>query len=95
MAVAGHAGLLGFDVTLCDIRPEAVASVQEQGGIAVSGKQEGFAPISLATASPAAVRSTGRADTARASGRRRAARSRRDVGPRAGNRRGGGGEAAS
>jgi nicotinamidase-related amidase len=49
----------------------------------------------IATASPAAVRSTGRADTARASGRRRAARSRRDVGPRAGNRRGGGGEAAS
>lgn len=49
LAVAGHAGLLGHEVVVHDIREEAVAPVGERGGIEVRGKEEGFAPVALAT----------------------------------------------
>ena len=49
LAVAGHAGLRGNEVVVHDIREEAVAPVAERGGIEVRGKEEGFAPVVLAT----------------------------------------------
>lgn len=49
LAVAGHAGLSGSEVVVHDIREEAVGPVGERGGIEVRGKEEGFAPVALAT----------------------------------------------
>jgi opine dehydrogenase len=49
MAIAGHAGLVGCEVTLHDVREEAVAPVRERGGIEVRGKEAGFASVDLAT----------------------------------------------
>jgi opine dehydrogenase len=49
LAVAGHAGLIGCDVAVHDVRPEAVAPVGERGGIEVRGAEEGFAPVASAT----------------------------------------------
>lgn len=49
LAVAGHAGLLGHEVVVHDVREEAVGPVGERGGIEVRGKEEGFAPVALAT----------------------------------------------
>jgi opine dehydrogenase len=48
LAVAGHAGLLGFDVAVHDVRPEAVDVIREQGGIEVRGLEDGFAPVTVA-----------------------------------------------
>lgn len=52
LAVAGYLGLAGHRVNLYDIRPEALAPVQANGGIRVTGKAEGFAPIQRATLDP-------------------------------------------
>ena len=49
LAVAGHAGLLGHEVAVHDVREEAVGPVRERGGIEVRGKEEGFAPVVVAT----------------------------------------------
>lgn len=49
LAVAGHAGLQGFEVTVHDVRPEAVSPVTERGGIVVRGREEGFASVVVAT----------------------------------------------
>ncbi len=49
LAVAGHAGLLGLEVAVHDVRDEAVGPVGERGGIEVRGKEEGFAPVRVAT----------------------------------------------
>jgi len=55
LAVAGHAGLGGHEVRVLDVRPEAVAPIQEAGGIRVTGKEEGFAPVIDASLDPGAV----------------------------------------
>lgn len=55
LAVAAHAGLAGHDVRVLDIRPESVRAIDEAGGIRVTGKEEGFAPVSAASLDPAAV----------------------------------------
>jgi opine dehydrogenase len=49
LAVAGHAGLTGWDVVVHDVREEAVGPVGERGGIEVLGEEEGFAPVAFAT----------------------------------------------
>jgi len=49
LAVAGHAGLIGSEVVVHDVREEAVGPVGERGGIEVRGREEGFAPVELAT----------------------------------------------
>jgi opine dehydrogenase len=49
LAVAGHAGLLGFEVAVHDVRDEAVGPVRERGGIEVRGKEEGSARVVLAS----------------------------------------------
>jgi opine dehydrogenase len=49
LAVAGHAGLTGSEVVVHDVSEEAVGPVRERGGIEVRGKEEGFAPVDLAT----------------------------------------------
>lgn len=49
LAVAGHAGLLGLEVAVHDVLEEAVRPVRERGGIDVRGKEEGFAPVLVAT----------------------------------------------
>jgi opine dehydrogenase len=49
LAVAGHAGLMGLEVAVHDVRDEAVGPVRERGGIEVRGKEEGFAPVVVAT----------------------------------------------
>ena len=49
LAVAGHAGLIGSEVVVHDLREEAVGPVGERGGIEVRGKEEGFAPVEFAT----------------------------------------------
>ena len=55
LAVAGCAALAGHRVSLHDIRPEALALVQERGGIEVTGIVSGHAPVALATADLAAA----------------------------------------
>ena len=49
LAVAGHAGLVGHEVAVHDVREEAVGPVRERGGIEVRGKEEGVAPVVVAT----------------------------------------------
>jgi opine dehydrogenase len=49
LAVAGHAALVGNEVAVHDVREEAVAPVAERGGIEVRGKEQGFAPVAVAT----------------------------------------------
>lgn len=49
MAVAGQAGLRGLEVAVHDVREEAIAPIRERGGIEVRGKEEGFAPVAVAT----------------------------------------------
>jgi opine dehydrogenase len=49
LAVAGHAGLIGSEVVVHDVREEAVGPVGARGGIEVRGKEEGFAPVEFAT----------------------------------------------
>lgn len=49
LAVAGHAGLLGLEVAVHDVREEAVGPVRERGGIEVRGKEEGLARVALAS----------------------------------------------
>jgi opine dehydrogenase len=49
LAVAGHAGLIGSEVVVHDVREDAVGPVGERGGIEVRGKEEGFARVEFAT----------------------------------------------
>jgi opine dehydrogenase len=49
LAVAGHAGLMGWEVVVHDVRGEAVGPVGERGGIEVRGEEDGFAPVEFAT----------------------------------------------
>lgn len=51
-AVAAHAGLAGHEVRVCDVRPDAVDPIAALGGIRVSGREEGFAPVAAATIDP-------------------------------------------
>ncbi len=52
-AVAGHAALLGHEVSVLDVRRDAVDAIAARGGIRVTGKEEGFAPVTVATTEPA------------------------------------------
>jgi opine dehydrogenase len=49
LAIAGHAGLVGCEVAVHDVREEAVAPVRHRGGIEVRGKEAGFVSVDVAT----------------------------------------------
>lgn len=49
LAMAGHLGLMGFDVNLYNRTEERIWPVQQRGGIELIGELEGFGKISLAT----------------------------------------------
>ena len=56
LAVAGHAGLAGHEVSVHDVRPEAVDVLAARGGVEVTGAEEGFAPVAAASLDSAVVR---------------------------------------
>ncbi|MFZ2780489.1 MAG: NAD/NADP octopine/nopaline dehydrogenase family protein [Rectinemataceae bacterium] len=49
LSMAGHLGIMGFDVRLYNRSDEHLAGVRWHGGIEVEGAVEGFGPIKLAT----------------------------------------------
>lgn len=53
LAVAGSVALRGSTVALHDIRPEALAAPELQGGIYMRGLLKGLAPVKLVTMDPA------------------------------------------
>lgn len=48
-ALAGHLGILGYEVNLYDPFEEVINVIKEQGGIEVGGIEEGFGKVALAT----------------------------------------------
>jgi opine dehydrogenase len=55
LAVAGHAGLAGHQVSVHDLRPEAVDALAARGGVEVTGAEEGLAPVAAASLDSAVV----------------------------------------
>lgn len=49
LCLAGHLGLMGYEVSLYNRTDEPLAGVRWQGGVMLSGAVEGFGPVSLAT----------------------------------------------
>lgn len=50
MAMAGHLGLMGFEVRLYNRTPARLEAVQARGGIDVTGEEvDGFGPVNVAT----------------------------------------------
>lgn len=49
MAMAGHLGVMGFEVNLFNRSPERIGAVQWRRGIDLDGEIEGFGPVKLAT----------------------------------------------
>lgn len=48
-AIAGHLGLLGYEVNIYDAFEETIDVIQKQGGIHIGGIEEGFGKINMAT----------------------------------------------
>jgi opine dehydrogenase len=55
LSMAGHLGLMGFDVKLYNRTDAKLAAVRWRGGVDIEGAIEGFGPISLATSDIAAA----------------------------------------
>ena len=49
MAMAGHLGLMGYEVKLYNRTEDKIESVQYRGGVDLEGEVKGFGPIRLAT----------------------------------------------
>lgn len=49
MAIAGHLGLMGFEVRLFNRSPERLDAVKAHGGIELTGQLKGFGEVKLAT----------------------------------------------
>jgi opine dehydrogenase len=55
LAVAARSALRGCVTSVVDIDPAVVSAIGQRGGIAVEGREEGFAPIAVATTQAADV----------------------------------------
>lgn len=49
IAMAGHLGLMGYEIKLYNRTEDKIKSVQYRGGIDLEGEVKGFGPIRLAT----------------------------------------------
>ncbi|SHI50970.1 opine dehydrogenase [Dethiosulfatibacter aminovorans DSM 17477] len=54
-AIAGHLGLLGYEVNIYDAFEETIDAIQKQGGIHIGGIEEGFGKIKIASTDIGAV----------------------------------------
>ncbi len=52
LAMAGHLGLMGFEVRLFNRTPARLEAIRERGGIQLSGEVSGFGKVALATDDP-------------------------------------------
>jgi opine dehydrogenase len=55
LSMAGHLGIMGFEVRLYNRTDSKLAAVRWRGGIEVEGAVEGFGPVALATSDMAAA----------------------------------------
>ncbi len=52
LAMAGHLGVMGFDVHLWNRSPQRIEPVAARGGVRLEGEVSGFGPVALTTTDP-------------------------------------------
>jgi opine dehydrogenase len=55
LAMAGHLGLMGFEVRLWARNPDSLAGVAMRGGVVLEGEQDGFGPVQACPDLPLAL----------------------------------------